>query len=675
MIRTIALLLFLLLNSVAIPFIDRALIASPTQRALPVVLLQGSSVRPADSGMDVAEDSAGDWTWRDVQSGLHDPAFKTFKGGEPNFGFTDSVYWVRFSLEEESTVPTNREEHRNSWILEMSNPGLEFLDLLLVDSRDGHILKESHVGNFPRRTREIEEAGYAFFLPSLHGPARLYMRMKTPHVMRIPLHFYRESRFLRTGEKVRYGYGFYYGVVAVMLLYNLFLFLGIRDRTYLYYTIYILSYILLQLQLDGLAYQFFWPEHPLWNLHAQLLLSGMATVVMIQFGRIFLSVGDFYPRLDRLLLGLMAFSLVLSISAYYDPLRLAMFRLLGLVLIVYSILIMFIAVGMLRRGLRQSRTFLLAWSALLAGITVDILKVYGVIPFNLFTNQAMRVGSGLEVVLLSFALADRIAVLQKEKREQGEILVRQSRLASMGEMINVIAHQWKQPLTILSFLLQDLEESSELDILNKEYVANLLDSANKQVNYMNHTVDDFRNFFRPEQNRRPFALKEAIDETLRLVSFQFNRHGVELSVDAIPGYNPIVMGFPNGLKQAIINLLNNSLDAILDNRNPQKREQEYNRTSDAMGGRVRLHIGPSTEERCAIQIADNGGGIPGPVMERLFQPYNSSKEAKGTGIGLYITKTIIEKNMNGRISVTNGNEGAEFLIDLPVLKDADMNVR
>jgi PAS domain S-box-containing protein len=242
------------------------------------------------------------------------------------------------------------------------------------------------------------------------------------------------------------------------------------------------------------------------------------------------------------------------------------------------------------------------------------------------------------------------AVLENQKKDK--LLLQQSKLAAMGEMIGAIAHQWRQPLNTIAIKLQFIEDDYEDGLLDKEYLAKYSKESMELVTFMSKTIDDFRNFFSIDKTKTVFDIKNKIIETANILLIQFKNHNVELEIQ---GDSFTCLGHANEFQQVILNLLNNAKDALSENKtkNPKiiiKLE------SDAKNG--------------YIKISDNGGGISKDILERIFEPYFTTKEeGKGTGIGLYMSKMIIEGNMKGTLYATNDSDGAIFTIKLGVLHE------
>ena len=252
---------------------------------------------------------------------------------------------------------------------------------------------------------------------------------------------------------------------------------------------------------------------------------------------------------------------------------------------------------------------------------------------------------------LNSTLDQQVQQAVSELREKDQLLISQSRQAAMGEMIGNIAHQWRQPLNALSMLFANLRNAHMFNDLTDEYMDKACETSNRLIQKMSTTINDFRNFFLPDKESVRFSLLHEIEHALSLVEATFTSKSIKIIYDTsldLPMY-----GLPNEFSQVLLNLLNNARDAIIG-ASRQNGEIAIEISRDGNTGR--------------ISVRDNGGGIPDQVMAKIFDPYFSTKDM-GTGIGLYMSKMIIERSMNGRIEVCNRDKGAEFTITVPLADD------
>jgi C4-dicarboxylate-specific signal transduction histidine kinase len=235
-----------------------------------------------------------------------------------------------------------------------------------------------------------------------------------------------------------------------------------------------------------------------------------------------------------------------------------------------------------------------------------------------------------------------------ELRDKDSMLVQQSKMAAMGEMIGSIAHQWRQPLNALALSIQGVEDSFEMGKVNLEYLEDFTDDNMKLIHYMSHTIDDFRNFFKPDKEKVKFSIRHAVDEVLQIQGAQLEASKVKLSV---VGDDFSVNGFENEFKQVVLNIVNNARDQ-LDETNASTKN-------------VTIMLDKVSATHSKLMICDTAGGVPEHIVHRLFDPYFTTKgETTGTGLGLYMSKMIIEQNMQGKLYVKNNKEGACFTIEL-----------
>jgi len=254
----------------------------------------------------------------------------------------------------------------------------------------------------------------------------------------------------------------------------------------------------------------------------------------------------------------------------------------------------------------------------------------------------------LIAIYINRLLKKRIQIEVQKNQEQQKLILQQSRLAQMGEMISMIAHQWRQPLNSLSVLNQSIVLKYKRNKLTDELIDYFNENSKKQIQNMSKTIDDFRDFFKPEKEKTIFCVNDVISSTLEMVEPIFIKDNINIIFDNNKKYNSI--GFPNEVGQVFLNIVNNAKDALIENNIDIKN--------------IQIEI-LKDKENVIITIQDNAGGIPDDIIDKIFDPYFSTKlEKDGTGLGLYMSKMIIEDHCNGKITVTNTKEGAMFKVAL-----------
>ena len=272
-----------------------------------------------------------------------------------------------------------------------------------------------------------------------------------------------------------------------------------------------------------------------------------------------------------------------------------------------------------------------------------------------FNNMAKAIDTQKkELIELNQNLEEQVKAKINELRSKDQLLIQQSKLASMGEMIGAIAHQWRQPLNILAIrkdILVDNYYSNELD---NQKIDEFDKKTDETIQYMSKTIDDFRDFFIASKSKILFNVVDNIISSKTIVSAQLKQHNISLTINENGNLDLLVYGYPNEFKQVIINLINNAKDAILNKPSLNKSKEGF----------INIDI-TCDYKKVIINITDNGGGIKDDIINKIFEPYFTTKfESLGTGLGLYMSKTIIEKNMSGSLEVENIEDGAKFSIEL-----------
>lgn len=219
----------------------------------------------------------------------------------------------------------------------------------------------------------------------------------------------------------------------------------------------------------------------------------------------------------------------------------------------------------------------------------------------------------------------------------------------MGEMIGNIAHQWRQPLNILALSVQEIKLTYPHDDIFKESLNTNIDKAMSLILHMSKTIDDFSNYFKPDKEKTLFKANSAVAKAISLVNSSLTN--LDISVELFEKSETYINGYPNEYSQVLLNILLNCRDAFEVSMVNQRRV---------------ITVTVCEENNCSVvTITDNAGGIPDSIIDKIFDPYFTTKGPdKGTGIGLYMAKTIIEKNMGGILSVRNTQDGAEFRIEI-----------
>lgn len=406
---------------------------------------------PLGRVMQVFEDADGSASIEQVSSPSFAASFKPHHAEVLNAGYSTSAFWLKVDLHY-LAMP---QAAPRTWLLELAYPPLDHLELYLPDAAGHYRLVQRTGDALPYASRQIEQTSYVFELPMQPDQElTLYLRLQSEGSLQAPLSLWSTQAYMEALPAKIYVLGLIYGVLLGMLVYNLFIYVSVRDISYLWYILYIASFGLYQLSVNGAAVAYFWPDSPWWANASTPLFIGAAGLFGCQFARSFLRMASHGRAFDRLLQGLVLCSglvMLMSLASSYGlALRLATLLALAFTLCIF-------AAGLFAwwRGLRVARYFIIAWSAFLLGGLVNTLMVLGHLPNVFLTMYASQIGAALEVCLLSLALADRINAMREDKaavlRETGqklELLNRQLAHSNQlkDQFLATVTHELRTPM-------------------------------------------------------------------------------------------------------------------------------------------------------------------------------------------------------------------------------------
>ncbi|BCJ09133.1 hybrid sensor histidine kinase/response regulator [Pseudomonas sp. RtIB026] len=592
---------------------------------------------PLGRYMQVYEDQEGSASIAQVSSAAFSGRFQAHQDEVLNAGYSTSVFWLRVDLAY-AAAPSAAPRQ---WLLELAYPPLDHLELFLPDAQGTYRLARRTGDALPYATREIRQNNYLFELPLQPGQATTaYLRLHSQGSIQAPLTLWSAEAYLEDQPTRLYVLGMIYGVLLVMLVYNLFIFLSVRDVSYLYYILYIASFGLYQVSVNGAGIAYFWPDSPWWANAATPLFIGAAGLFGCQFARHFLQLDSFSRGFDRLLKGLMAggaLVMVLALTLRYG----VALRMATVLALLFTVSIFSAGLYAWWRGLRVARWFIIAWTAFLAGGLVNTLMVLGYLPNVFITMYASQLGSALEVALLSLALADRINSLREQQaqtlRETGRTLeqlnlqlARSNRLKD--EFLATVTHELRTPMNgvIGSLeLLHTLPMSAE----QAQYHRTATGSAQDMM----AMVDDILILTELQAGRlrnqgMAFSLRRLLQELRAGYASQALAKGLYLSLDIPADLPDSLVGDAQKLARCLACLVDNGL----------KFTHQGGVTVQARGRRT----GPDSLV-LSLTVSDSGIGFDdldqAVLYQRFFQMDGSmTRRYGGLGIGLSICRQLGE---------------------------------
>ncbi|MCP4756768.1 MAG: PAS domain S-box protein [Proteobacteria bacterium] len=389
------------------------LIVMLTELSSPSVLLAGSTLvmeagrdrYPLGLYLEILEDPEKRLTVQEVASAAFDGRFAANRHKTINLGYTDSAYWVRFRLR-------NPTEKRH-WILEYGKPHMDRITLYLPSDSGGFTAVKTG-DSMPFAEREIRHLNFLFPLELVTSEDRtFYLRFETTGAMVVPLTLWTARGLFKRDHNRQLVLGLYYGLIAVMILYNLFLFFSLKDLSYIYYVLYITCIAFGISVSNGISYEYLWPTLPGWQNHSLKFFYGLGNCWLILFAKSFLDTKSLVRRVDRFLSLLIVVAVVSALLAFIISNRAFAY----LFPLQYSVLILILFAGFisLRKKHRPARFFLVAFTLSFICLSIPPLRIMGMIPENVITLYSVQIASAMEAVLLSLALADRINMLRRGK--------------------------------------------------------------------------------------------------------------------------------------------------------------------------------------------------------------------------------------------------------------------
>lgn len=599
------------------------------------------------------EDINATYSLSDI-AGLDNSNFERLTEESLNKGFTHSTYWLKFSV-----IDNTEDKKTQSWKLEITYPLLDYIDLYLIDNNK-HVEHIKMGDIYPYNQRPVNHRN--FIAPiSLNDNEKkdIYVRVTTSSSMQIPIFIWHPDYFFEARSGEQYGLGLYYGMMLVMFFYNFFLWFSIRDANYLWYIGYLAAFATLQATTSGLGYQYLWPNSPWIESLAPPVLIALVGIFGIAFTRRFLHTRQYHVVADNLLkivLGLSFISLGLSFIADTAT----SMALAKIVVVTFLFCILYASVAMLLRGHRQARFFLAAWVSLILGGFFTIGMMLGIFPNTFLMTHASKIGSVIEIILLSFALADRIKVIEKEKkviesRAQKELQRSNIKLQENNqlkdEFLATISHEFRTPLNgILGSLELAQQDNNSPNIKTAKGSADEMLNLVDQV--LSYTELQSGNFIIKAAAVNLNQLLEEINSSIKPLCV--DKH-IDFTIENSPRNPQVIITDKKRIFQA--------LNPILDNAIKFTDQGHIN---------LSVQIKYSNNQYLLIlKVEDTGTGIPEDKRDNILEAFTQgdgsfSRQFGGLGIGLSLVNALCTK-LGGSIHISSEEDyGTLVELILPI---------
>lgn len=663
----------------------------------------------------------------DIDQILMSQDFKRVESATKNFGINDKIVWLKYNVINKSGESTRQ--------FSINNSSLDKLDIYLV--QNGQIVDHQVGGRFLGiQERMIPSKNLVFEIQLEEDELyTIFMRIESVNKKVILATISDLQSVYSQIQKENLFFGIFTGVLFGLLFYNLFLYFSIKDRLYLIYVFHTLFAWLAQASILGYTQELIWPDNEWVNLRSGVVFSSLVSIAGIWFLRIFLFTKIYLPKLDKGFYFIYSVYGFILVNALFISLTLS-YQVLLVTQSVVVLYVLFVAIFVWTKGYSPARYYLLAWSFFMLSILWFVLSEMGVLSYTVLTAYIMPLGSTLEVILLSFALADKINVLinEKEKEQADKLYILKENERLIIKQNENLEEKVKKRTEELEYTLHNLQ-NTQTQMVNQEKMASL----GQLTAGIAHEINNPINFV--SSNISP--LKRDINEILEVVEAYREKGEIEFSEESkselkekekeiefdfvIEEINQLLNGMEEGARRTVEIVKGLRLFSRVDEQDVKKvdvhdgLDSTLILLSSSMNGKIKIikeygsiplveclpgkinqvfmniitnaihalldnlnHISApeiilrtrKSDKNVVIEIEDNGPGMPDKVKQRIFEPFFTTKSVgKGTGLGLSIVYTIIE-NHKGTLEVrSKEGKGTNFIITLPIYQTSPLNDR
>lgn len=641
-------------------FINKSIFAEGKSEDRVLVLSDEVEEEDLYRGLMLLSDNDREYETEDILAGQYDHLFLKPEEFPTKPGFFPIAKWIKFEVE-------NTSEDKD-WMIEFAFPLIYKLNIY-AETDTGYEELVSAGADLPYEEREIDHRNFVFdldvaigetetFYAVVHGGADLH-----PSIL-----LWEKNAFLEHSMTEYIVLGLFYGMLIIMIVYNLFLYIILRIRAYLYYVFVMITAMIAQLSLNGLAFKYLWPNFPEWNVMAVPFWVGISCAFVILFTREFLDTDKHIPRFRYIsygLIGLHSLMIVFLFIEHYIALNLMFLATFST--FTAAIIVTYMSI---RRGVREARFLFVGWFIFLAGVFITILERAVVLPHSVYTEYAGQGALALQVALLSMALADKINIIREEK-SQAEEMARDSQSMALeslkkadelkDEFLAITSHELRTPLFGMVGIAESLRDGAA-GTVPKE-VARQLEMIIISGKRLTHLVNDILDFSKLKHESISIDLKRVnlfwlVDIVFTVCHPLLKGKNVELINNV--SKDDFVVADPNRLQQIMYNLVGNAIEFTEYGEVTVTTEQE--------------------EEELRICVSDTGSGIAFEKQEGIFEPFkqvdsSSSRQIGGTGIGLNVTRQLVELH-GGRLEVESelgvGSTFSFKLKEIAEVEDAEL---
>ncbi|MDI1255971.1 MAG: 7TM diverse intracellular signaling domain-containing protein [Flavobacterium sp.] len=603
----------------------------------------------------IADAGQNNFSINQVIDGSSNLKFFKVKGENTNIGFTKDNYWVKFSLRNESSSHI-------IYYLETARPVTDLVHLYIVGANDS-ITSFKSGDDMPFAARSFGYRKPVFRIDIAPNDKKdFYLHLKSDgEVINMPILLRSEQNFMQTSTLEQLVFGNFYGVLIIVSLIYMFFFFGLKEKSFLYYSLYVIFIGFMQLSLDGYFYQYFVPSGGYFSNRAVIIFACISTFFLGKYAQEFLRIRLYSKWISKAFNALYICVAIMFLTVLFVPsfleysYRLAnLFGLIVLILIVSSVITLYMKKGPI------DGFFTAGVLCLILGFVIFIMNNFSLLPNSFFTENSTKFGTGAEILFLSLAMANFISTIKREREELTRLaLVRAEELSELKSyFLSNISHELRTPLNAIMNLIDSISKEVIDEKIRKncqiiKYSSNsLLSSINDILDFSRIQKNEIK---LEEVNFEPLKILEQVRHNAEIIA-KDNGIGFEYSfADNIP---EVLIGDAMRLTQIVNNVISNAVKF----------------TSE---GFVKLEVGaqliPGTKASLVMTVTDSGVGIPKEKMNRIFDSFtqesiNNKRKFGGLGLGLFIVKTLVDMQ-HGTIEMNSEvNKGTvcKITLDFPI---------
>lgn len=603
--------------------------------------------KPLGKSIVYLEDPVGELTIDRLQSSEFDGQWTKSEVSIPNYGFSKSTFWVKFKIHNDKQIDS-------PWYLEVSYPSLDYIRF--YQYRNGELVQEGLAGDRLNFNLWSEQNR----LPSFYGRTpsgvtdEIYLSIKTDGSMQIPLRIWDVQTYASRKSSEGYGFGILQGILLAMIAYNLFIYLVLRTKAYLYYILFGVFVTIFSMSLTGHTFQYLWPTNTLIANKIVPISAAGTSFLMLAFVWSFLDAKNYSKTLDSVFKWSTRVFGTISMLCFILPYSSAI--LLSTFGTIFSPFIVILGgIYAYYKGNKYARILVLAFFSVLVGTVAYSLKSFGILPTNFFTENIMRLSQGVQFILLSLALADKMKV---EQALYNEKLKRFNQLKD--DFLANTSHELRTPLNGIIGVVENIGRGNCGEV--SETIKKELSMVNMAAKRLMKLVNDILDYSKLKNqkltlNLDPLSLRSVVEPTVSLLTPIAREKSIEL-VNEVDASLPVVKADKDRMEQILLNLLGNAIKFT--------KGGQVAVSATVVGNMVR------------VDVTDTGIGIPESEISKIFDPFEQAdgsarRNYTGTGLGLSVTKELVE-NHGGTISVVSKEGiGSTFSFTLPTTKDSPID--